>query len=299
MEQVDDDVCRPARRTEEEFARVRIQHALGVPVCWHDDGSRSRPGVGMYDLAIRYPGRAPVPVAVSTDVDSAAVGTQNTLSDFNDGVWPAPSLSRGWGLHTTAAPALKQLRANAEPCLAVLETAGVTSFDAATHQTRQIPHLMGVATDPDPVLDAEGRLLSTGVHAASSYEPGSGGPTISLYLDRGEWAWDGTAEAVVAWIDRFMADPTRADNLRQLAAAAQGEAHLAVFADMGVDGTVWRALFDESGTGVVPRIAPALVPPVTHLWLFANPPGRSGLAWHPHRGWHRFSCVLASGSQAE
>jgi hypothetical protein len=108
-----------------------------------------------------------------------------------------------------------------------------------------------VATDPDPVLDAEGRLLSMGVHAASCYEPGSGGPIISLYLDRGEWAWDGTAEAVVAWIDGFMADPTRADNLRQLAAAAQGEAHLAVFADMGVDGTVWRALYDQTGTGVV------------------------------------------------
>jgi hypothetical protein len=299
MEHVDDDVCRPARRTEEEFVRVRIRHALGVPVCWHDDGSRSQPGVGMYDLAIKYPGRPPVPVAVSTDVDSAAVGTLNALSDFNDGVWPAPTLSRGWSLHTTAAPPLKQLRANAEPCLAVLEAAGITSFDATSHQTRQIPHLMGVATDPDPVLDAEGRLLSMGVHAASCYEPGSGGPIISLYLDRGEWAWDGTAEAVVAWIDRFMADPIRVDNLRQLAAAAQGEAHLAVFADVGVDGTVWRALFDESGTGVVPRIAPVLVPPVTHLWLFANPPGRSGLAWRPHRGWHRFSCVLSSGSQAK
>ena len=148
-----DDSCRAASRTEEEFARVRIQQALGLPVCWHDDGSRSQPGVGMYDLAIKYPGRPPVPVAVSTDVDSAAVGTLNTLSDFNDGVWPAPTLSRGWGLHTTAAPSLKQLRASAEPCLALLEAAGVTSFDAASHQTRQIPHLMGVATDPDPVLD--------------------------------------------------------------------------------------------------------------------------------------------------
>jgi len=77
---------------------------------------------------------------------------------------------------------------------------------------------MRVATDPDPVLDAEGSLLSMGVHAGSCYEPGLGGPMISLYLDHGEWAWDGTADAVVAWIEGFMADPNREDNLRQLAA---------------------------------------------------------------------------------
>ena len=104
-----------------------------------------------------------------------------------------------------------------------------------------------MSTETGQLHDAEGRLLSMGVHAGSCYEPGSGGPIISLYLDLGEWAWDGAADAVVAWIDGFMADPTRQDNLRQLAAAAPDEAHLAVFADVGVDGTVWRRAPSKCG----------------------------------------------------
>jgi hypothetical protein len=292
-------VCRPAPRPEEEFARVSIQQALGVPVCWYDDGSRSKPGLGMYDLAIRYLGRPDVPVAVSIDVDRAAMATQGTLRDFSDGVWPAPGLARGWGLHTTAAPPLKKLYANVRACLAVLEAGGVAAFDAATHHTRRIPQLMGIITKPDPVLEAEATLLGMGVHAGSSYEPGPDGPTISLYLDRGQWSWDGSAHAAVTWINRFMADPIREDNLRQLASAAHSEAHLAVFADISSDGNVWRALCDETRTGVVPLAAPTLVPPVTHLWLFANPPGRFGLAWNPHDGWYRFPCVSSDEGHSQ
>jgi hypothetical protein len=287
MKKGEEDGCRPARRPEEEFARRCIQQALGVPVCWHDDGSSSQPGVGMYDLAIEYPGRsAAVPVAVSSHIDSDAMETRNILSrKLTKGAWSATSLTQAWGLHTTSTPSLKELNATAEQRLAVLEAAGVTSFDLSTHQIRQITYRVRADADAHRVLDAEGALLKMGVQRASSYEPGSGGPMIHLYLDRGEWAWDGSPDAIVTWIDGFVADPDREDNLRQLGAAAQGEAHLAVFADMSVDGNVWRTLEDA---GVIPTIAPTLVEPVTHLWLFADPPSSTGLAWDPRRGWYRF-----------
>jgi hypothetical protein len=72
QKRVDQEVCRPAPWPEEELARVCIQQILGVPVCWHDDGSSAQAGVGMYDLAIKYPGRSAVPVAVTSHVDSDA-----------------------------------------------------------------------------------------------------------------------------------------------------------------------------------------------------------------------------------
>jgi hypothetical protein len=145
--------------------------------------------------------------------------------------------------------------------------------------------------DTRSVLDAEGALLSIGVHRASSFQPGPAGPMIYLYLDRGEWAWDGSSDPIVTWINELVADPNRVDNLRQLSTAAQGEAHLAVFADMSVNGKVWRALED---TSIVPTIAPTLAEPITHLWLFADPPSSTGLAWDPHRGWYRFACIMSA-----
>jgi hypothetical protein len=281
-------ICHPAHRPEEEFARQCLQNALGVPVCRHDDGSEQ----GMYDLAINYPRRPVVPVAVSSHLDDRAMRTRATLSrKLQKGVWPAPSLTRAWGLHTKASPPLKELHAKVEQCLGVLEEAGITSFDLSSHQKRQITHARA-GDEIARLLKAEGTLLNLGVHRANSYESGSAGPVIRLHLERGQWAWNGSADAVVTWIGDFMADPAREDNLRQLSAAASGEAHLAVYADMSIDGNVWRALSDWASTGVVPTIAPTLVPPVTHLWLFSDPPGTTGLAWDPHRGWYRFSCVL-------
>jgi hypothetical protein len=290
------DLCRPAPRPEEEFARVCIQEALSVPVCGHDDGSKP----GMYDLTIKYPSRPAAPITVTSHIESRGRSTRGTLTKkFHKGVWPAPSLTGGWGFHTTSAPRLNELHAKAESCLGVLEAAGVKSFDLSTHQMRQIRYGGGNPAESSSVLDAEATLLNMGVIRASSYEPGAGGPIITLYPERGKWAWSGSADAVVTWINYFMAHPDRKDNLRQLQAVAQSEAHLAVYADISVDGNVWRALSDLKNTGVVPTVAPTLVAPVTHLWLFADPPGGTGLAWDPHRGWYRFSCVPPDEAQAQ
>lgn len=279
------------KHEEEELARACIEQTIGVPVGVHDDGSQPRPGLGMYDLEIRHPGRPVVPVEVSSDVHGAAAGSLNTLAKrFRNGVWPAPRLTRAWELHTDSAPPLKRLHGQVEDLLAVLEAADITSLDPSTAQVRQIARLMNGTSDS--IVAAETALLSMGVQRALSFAPDPDGPVIRLHLELGRGGWDGTADAVVAWIERFMVDPDRQDNLRKLAAAAQGEAHLAVYADMtGADWEVWRALWDRTETGVVPTVAPTLTPPVTHLWLFAKPRGRTGLGWDPRRGWYRFSCI--------
>jgi hypothetical protein len=123
--------------------------------------------------------------------------------------------------------------------------------------------------------------MGLGVHRANSYVPTDPAdePSINLTLDGGGGTSGGTAEAVVSWIDGFMAEPRRQDNIVKLRNSGADEAHLAVIAHMsGVDFAVWRAIEDYDSTGVVPTRPPMVPEAVTHLWLFAVPSGRTCLS---------------------
>jgi len=276
---------------EEEFVRACIEQELGVKVSPHDDGSRP----GMFDLKIEYPDRPMAPVEVSSAVNDRSQSTLGALSRHGkDGIWAAPGLTGVWCLETQPVFDVRRLRASAEGHLAVLAAAGLTELDSMSLSVRRVQHRTGALAMPDPVLGAAGALLNMGVERAAWFdaeEPRE--PVIFLLIGGGSGSWDGTAEAVVDWIDRYMKDQCRQDNITKLAKAGGQEAHLAVYADIGgVDWPVWRAIEDRHNSDVVPTIAPTLVPPVTHLWLFSNPGGRTGIAWNPQRGWHRFSCFL-------
>jgi hypothetical protein len=87
-------------------------------------------------------------------------------------------------------------------------------------------------------------------------------------------------------VDAITAEPRRADNLRKLADAAASQAHLAVVAHMaGAGASIWRALFDDTR---LPVSGPTLIAPIRHLWLFPDPPGKTGLGWDPQGRWRRF-----------
>lgn len=280
-----------ALRPEEEYARHAIAGDLGVPVEPHDDGSAG----GMYDLEIKYPGRPVVPVEVSSDVNGAMLGTLRQLAKKADGgTWPSTVLSRAWVLQTVGTLDVRRLWPALEQQLAVLEAFRVWSFHASKVFSRRIGRqLVGIPMPQD--VQAQTELVHLGVMHAQSYVPtgGADGAGVRLMLDGGGGAWGGSADSVAEWISTFVVDPRRCDNLTKLApaAAAAGEAHLAVFAQLGqVEFSVWRAIEDRDASGVVPRTAPVLPEPLTHLWLFASPGGATGLAWSSAGGWRRFTC---------
>lgn len=133
-----------------------------------------------------------------------------------------------------------------------------------------------------------------GVWLAQTTDAGPGEGKVYIYMSGGG-TWGFSADAVAPWISDFVADAKRQDNIQKLAVASHGEAHLAVVVDMSQSGYgVWRGLLDSDGQALLPGTAPALPPPITHLWLFPSFPNGTGLAWSPVERWRRFSLVLES-----
>ncbi|MBB5130839.1 hypothetical protein HNP84_000527 [Thermocatellispora tengchongensis] len=272
----------------EELARASIEQTLGVPVVQHDDQSRT----SMHDLQIIYPDRPPAPVEVTSDVDGEALGTLNSLPKFDDGFWEASSLRNSWILHTISKPPLKLLHKQAEGLLSTLEKWNVSRFDECQVQTWDVDRRHGVVGAQHRANTAR-RLRALGVRSADAIPIGPYGPRIGLMMELGGGVWNWSADAVVQWIDAFMADTANQDNRSKLASTESVEAHLAVYAHMNsVDWPVWRSLEDHTELATVPTMPPTLVAPITHLWLIPAPWHKTGIAWNKKRGWYRFSLAI-------
>jgi hypothetical protein len=274
---------------DEEYVRVCLERHLGTQVEQYDDGSRP----GMHDLNIVYTDRPAAPVEVSSDVNGARLATLSQLQKKADGgVWHSSRLARVWLLQAHSTLKVKDFWAVAEPHLALLESVQTFHFHAsAVHHARIGAHFADVPVSP--TLQAQVELTRLGVMQAQSYLPDSAvdQPGARLVLQGSGTTSGDDADSVVSWLNAFTTDPTRQDNLKKLRspAVASSEAHLAVFADLNqVPFTVWRSIEDHENSGVLPIEAPILPQPVTHVWLFASPGGRTGLTWSAATGWNRF-----------
>jgi hypothetical protein len=115
-------------RPNEEWARVAIEAATGVPVTQHDDGSEP----AMHDLEIHFPG-APAAVEVTGAVDERAAELWNVAN--RSGRWIAPDLVGGWFVYVDPygwRPRDARLHRDLPAFLRDLEELGVTEYPAAT-----------------------------------------------------------------------------------------------------------------------------------------------------------------------
>jgi hypothetical protein len=99
----------------EEWARFVVQHALGVEVQRHDDGSQP----SMYDLRVGSTAEPHAAIEVTMAADQAWMEAATLLSGE---AIRAPSLTGTWIVNVHPKTRMKDLIARIEPVLADLET---------------------------------------------------------------------------------------------------------------------------------------------------------------------------------
>jgi hypothetical protein len=273
-------------KPEELIAAATIAAVLSIPVTQHDDGTSA----SMYDLDLNYPGRQPVPAEVTIATDDVLRSTLGFIGKNDADAWSAPDLGRDWSLHTEGGPPMRKLMGDAHAHLRLAEEAFIEVLDDGIAVCRAVEWRYSGRSGSDPIVEAWQALRGMGVIRAMSHALSDETAEIRVHVQLGGGSWDGSADCVSSWIGTVAADPKRADNIKKLA-NAEGEAHLVVFADIaGVEWSVWRALVDHYGTGVLPTIDPLLPAPITHVWIFPVWGGATVLAWSTE-GWRRVPLV--------
>jgi hypothetical protein len=217
---------------------------------------------GEHDLDLAYSdGRRGI-------VEVAAVVDQDTLSTsaaiMRRELIPAVLSKGGWYLGPTKNAPVNKLRREVDECLAKLEAAGVSSFNA---------HMLEV---PDQfIVELERLGLESG-----EVVPFVGPGTIQIGLPS-----DGGFVGMAAVNEAVLEAAKRPDNLRKLSSGTAEERHIFVFVESSA-GAPYVALFlsDE-----LPP-APCPPPPITHLWVAAYLSTlNDAVVWHSAEGtpWSR------------
>lgn len=262
----------------EEAVRARLEAIVGVPVEQVDHGT----GRSIHDLAIVYLDREPAPVEVTTAVDQAEL--EASASNGMD-PWPTTRLRHSWNLASEGRPPnFRSLRREAEPLLEVLEAYGLGQFSPGTTMVHQVR----TAADGDglELWRALHRLAELRVQQGNAWTRTEGPQTICPVLARGG-TWGGTAHAVSAWVEDFVTDPTREDNIRKLDRGG-AESHLAVHVTLsGAGFAVWRGLLDQDRLGLLPDADPTIPATITDLWLSTSFADGDVLHWSRATSWTR------------
>lgn len=261
------------QRPEERWAASLMSAELGVPVVVHDDGRRE----SMYDLTIRYPGRSPGAGEVTTVTDGPSVALWKLINPPRER-WCEPQLAGGWSVELAPTASAKLIKRRLPDILAKLESAGI-------REARPRPR-----RDPLQLWDLGIRHLLQG---ATEF-PGSIYPILDLPPEQSGGAVADHTNALPQWMSSWISDPTRADNLRKLAASGADERHLFVIfrGFSGAPFQVADALMRDEAQP--PDVDPDLPPEITHLWAVSLWNMGHGFRWAPDTGWTRFDKFTAA-----
>jgi hypothetical protein len=220
---------------------------------------------GEHDLELAYSdGRRGI-VEVAAVVDGQSLSTIAAILHGRGGdVIPAVRSKGGWYINPTKKAPINRLRKEIDDCLAKLEAAGVSSFNA---------HMLDV---PDEFIADLERL---GVESGDDVDFVRHG-TIHIGLPS-----DGGLVGTAAVNEAVLEAAQRPDNLRKLSSGTAEERHIFVFVESSA-GAPYAALF------LCRELPPAPCPPqpITHLWVAAYLSTLNDVVvWHSARstGWTR------------
>jgi hypothetical protein len=263
----------PPLRADEEWARIAIEAATGVPVTQHDDGSKP----AMHDLDLQVPGQAPAAVEVSGAVDELAADLWNVAN--RNGRWIAPDLAGGWFVYVDPYARRRRgtlLHRDLPRFLRELEELGVTEYPAATVEASR--------------LEPSAAQLHV-VRARQNRTDYRGSIYVQPELPADQWTGfvQPNGDAIATWVGDFLPDDERADVRRKLAAsgAALRHAFVVVAALPGVPFSVTEGLIRNDTA--VPTIPPELPNDITHVWIASAWSSGMGFHWDPDIGWTTFS----------
>ena len=260
--------------SEEVWAKACIEEALPKAIVeQHDDGS-SR---SMYDLTITYPGGSIGAVEITTAADPKYIELAKAI-DKKARHWQVQSLRGTWWIRLLPSARAGELRQQLPGILRGLESDGVRE-------------ILGNRSSPQALVATLGRL---GVIAASQAIANYEGRVFVIAEAApermGGYSPD-TGDHLATWLGEWLAEPSRSDNVRKLAASGAGEQHIFVL----VSGfTAPFAVTDLLATAnaPLPTIPPDLPPGITHVWAMSMwTDWGDGFRWSLDGAWSRFMKV--------
>ncbi|MET0628215.1 MAG: hypothetical protein ABW033_07150 [Acidimicrobiia bacterium] len=261
-------------RPEEEWARQHVEHALGVPVRQHDDGSAD----GMHDLDIVYSDRPSAAVEVTAAADGESIAAWKQLN--GNGRWIEPTLKGGWSVTVDPAARTKRIKKELPDLLGILE-----GLDLELDDDEYEYHRRGLQAP------LSRHAADLGVVRANRYGtafPGSIYVTLELPPERTGGFVADTGDALATWIGPFLKDEDHADVRLKLHRAGAAERHAFVLfptfatAPFGVTDLLMRQ------DGPLPTVAPGLPAEATHVWALGGWSSGRGMRWAPGSGWSYF-----------
>jgi hypothetical protein len=103
-----------------------------------------------------------------------------------------------------------------------------------------------------------------------------------------------SGQPLVLWLEKWITNPIRADNLKKLRDSGADEHHL--FIILAGYGGVRFHVTDilTRADSPIPVTSPALPEDVTHVWVMSTWSQGDGLRWSPGGGWKRFDKMINS-----
>ena len=259
-------------RPEEEWARQMMEHALGVPVVQHDDGTRPR----MHDLSIVYPDRPAAAVEATAAADAPSIELWNIMNSGDR--WQVEMIQGGWMVKLDPSVArARRLQRELPAMLGQLEKLEVRQLRPG--RTRQ-------PEGPLDELASDLGIVSAGQSGTDF--PGSIYITLELGIERSGGFVADTGNALAKWIGEFLHGPDQHDVLAKLANSGAVERHAFVYLP-GFNTAPFSASDVLMRDGApLPIEAPQLPAEVTHVWAVSEWATGDGFRWSPDEGWARF-----------
>ncbi len=256
----------------EGIARDLVSHALDVTVEPHDGHAK---GDGLYDFKIVRPNRIDaLEVTMAADADALE------LMKLMDNRWIRPELTGGWHVEIARHARWKKLQKQLPKLLRRLESDGISRVEVPRFEYRTL------SSDVELIKEMRVRRIWQG----GTEVPGS----VYFHLDGSTYGGfvDMSGAALVGWMDRWIADPERADNPRKLAQSMAEERHLFVVIPPAttLPNEALLLLQDEERT--VPGTAPSISEQITDVWIVDSLNfSKTGVRWSHIDGWMTFDKV--------
>jgi hypothetical protein len=266
-------------RPPEEWARQLIERTLGMTVRQHDDGSKP----GMYDLDIISENTVIGAVEVTAAVEAEATAYWRAADHGEP--WSDARIAGAWTVHTSPRASVRELRRRLPDLLVKFQDAGIQSYDAPEEWDRRPPDTdaaaLGVTSALHGPTDFPGRIYLM---------PPSDSKPIATFAAE-------TGNPLIDWAVGWLRQPSQADNLRKLDAAAPAQRHLFLILPpltVAPDEAV-MVLLSGSDRPALPNEPPTLPAPITHLWIASGWNVPFGIRWDPDCGWSLFSAGTVRG----
>ncbi|MDP9386835.1 MAG: hypothetical protein M3Q48_02625 [Actinomycetota bacterium] len=263
-------------RPEEEWARLMIEKALGVPVVQHDDGSRP----AMHDLDILHDDRSVAAVEITAAADAPSIELWNIMN--SGGRWQVEGLEGGWSVALDPCARARRLKRELPGFLGQLEKLEVGEIRPGP------PH--GRFDGPfDPVAKELG--IVNAQQSGTDY-PGNIYITLELPLERSGGLVADTGDGLAEWLGEFLQEAAQRDVREKLDASGAVETHAFVLVPGFTTAPFSASELLMRNDAPLPTRAPQLPKEVTRVWAISTWSTGDGFRWSPDGGWAKFAKIV-------